>query len=223
MGGLKNISAGSELFMSILAHEFLLSAELASGSYTQVASICFARAGPKRHENACIDAGMVPMAINLLLENSYPSVLKQAVGGLMNLCGRENVRKPLLDVVEDLLKLWDREESVRPGLASLFDVMLRKTNDHYRTKMRNLNMHTRLIPMMRTDDPKMRPVDAASAVAWLIGHEEDHPDLRTAAATLNDMHFESDLEIAEGDWYMFELFRDCLQHALRNEVFHGIS
>eukprot|EP00730_Choanoeca_flexa_P008075 TRINITY_DN12437_c0_g1_i12.p1 TRINITY_DN12437_c0_g1~~TRINITY_DN12437_c0_g1_i12.p1 ORF type:complete len:327 (+),score=51.27 TRINITY_DN12437_c0_g1_i12:1125-2105(+) len=50
----------------------------------------------------------------------------------------------------------------------------------------------------------MRPVDAASAVAWLIGHEEDHPDL-------------------QGDWYMFELFRDCLQHALRNEVFHGIS
>ena len=38
---------------------------------------------------------------------------------------------------------------VRPGLASMFDVMVRKTDNERREKMRKLNMHTRLIPMMR--------------------------------------------------------------------------
>ena len=92
--------------------------------------------------------------------------------------------------------------------------------------------------LIRSENPKDRPVDAASAVAWLIGHEEDHPDLRKmgARAKTGVNSFNRPLSLVEcstcphtlhltleGDRSMFELFQTCLQHALRNEVFHGIS
>jgi hypothetical protein len=151
-----------------------------------------------------VDAGIIPVLCEHMRHGTKP-FRTTSLSALAWLVSIDAAAQQVVPFLKLLLSMWDQAsetDEIRLRSVAIFRLMARAVDEGSREVMRIDGVHTRLLSVMRARVEGTNIVGAASGVAFLIGHLENHPDLAA-------------------DDEIMKLFDGCLTASLQDRSFGG--